>query len=469
MYKIKFGTDGWRAVIADQFTVDNITRVSWAISQWLQNKHPEPIVVVGYDTRFGGKMFAETVAKVLAIKGTKVLLAPDFVSTPMVSLGVLQLKAHLGIMITASHNPPVYNGIKLKGVHGGPLEKQELQVIEGLIPDSSEINLLAFKWDESLQHEKIRYADLEQLYYKHIINHFDIETLKKRKFKIAFDAMYGAGQRILPRILPDVVQVHCHPDPMFGNIPPEPVPGKLMEFIEILKRRTSIDIGIAVDGDADRIALVDKKGRYVDSHHIILLLIHYLAGYKKMKGKVVTGFSTTVKAEVLCQHYGLEIQRVPIGFKEISAVMKKEPVLVGGEESGGISILTHIPERDGIWMGLTILEAMSETGKSLRELIDEVYKITGSFAYARADLQLGQDKIQAVMKRCMENGFDRFGPFEVSHTIAFDGYKFFFNDHEWLMIRASGTEPLLRTYAEAETPERVDEILKAAYETMEVV
>jgi phosphomannomutase len=469
MNKLKFGTDGWRAIIADQFTLENIIRITRAISTWLQNKYPDPVVVIGYDTRFGGKMFAETVAKVLSLKGTRILLAPDFVTTPMVSLAVVELKAHLGIMITASHNPPVYSGIKLKGEHGGPLEKQDLQMIEGLIPDDSEITLQTFRWDKNLQHEKIQYADLEQIYYRRAENHFDLKTIRNSNINIAFDAMYGAGQQIFPRFFPEALLVHCTNDPYFGNVPPEPVPGNLLAFMEIIKSDKRIDIGIAVDGDADRIALIDKGGKYIDSHHIILLLIHYLAGYKKQTGKVVTGFSTTVKAEILCQHYNLEIQRVPIGFKEISAIMKKESVLVGGEESGGISIITHIPERDGLWMALTLLQAMAETGKRLHELIEEIYAITGSFAYARADLPMPRDKIQGIMKQCRENGFSSFGSFVVSHSIEFDGYKYFFNDHEWLMIRPSGTEPLLRTYAEAETPERVDQILKAAYETLQSI
>ena len=283
MIQIKFGTDGWRSVIADQFTIENVVRVARAVSQWLITKFPEPIVVIGHDTRFGGKMFAETVAKVLAMKGIKVILSPDFVTTPMVSLSVIKLKANMGIMITASHNPPIYSGIKLKGDHGGPLDKQEVKVIESLIPDDSEINLTRFRWNENVQHEKIMYADLEQMYIKHAEEHFDLESLRSLNLKVAFDAMYGSGQRVFPRLIPDCIKVHCRPDPYFGNIPPEPVPGKLIDFISKLEHDPSIDLGIAVDGDADRIALVGKGGRYIDSHHIILLLIHYLAGYKKRK------------------------------------------------------------------------------------------------------------------------------------------------------------------------------------------
>jgi len=466
MADIKFGTDGWRAVIAESFTVDNVARVAWAVARWVCSKDGEASVVVGYDTRFGGKMFAETVAKVLTLKGIRVYLSPDFVTVPMVSYGVVALKARAGIVITASHNPSQYNGIKLKGPHGGPLDNQETRIIESLIPDENELSLETIRWDSSLQKDKIIYTDLEQIYLENIQTNFDLETLRKNGLKLAFDAMYGASQNIIQRLFPDARFFHCVVNPTFFNIPPEPDRSYLMEFSEAINKSGKIDLGIAIDGDGDRIALIDPEGNYIDSHHIILLLILYLAGYKKLKGKVVTGFSSTIKVEKLAGRYGLETVRVPIGFKEVSAIMRKETVLVGGEESGGFSVVSHIPERDGVWVALTIMQFMEETGKGIGELLKEVEAFTGPFVFGRADFKMAQDQIQRILKRCRTGSFDRFGDFRVSHEVAFDGFKYFFNDHEWLMIRSSGTEHMLRLYAEAETQERMETILKAGYNTL---
>ncbi len=466
MEKIKFGTDGWRAVIAQDFTVENVAKVSLAISTWLLSRFQEPVVVVGHDCRFGGELFAKTVAKVLALKGIKVKLAPDFVSTPMVSNGVVLLEASLGIVITASHNPPDYNGIKVKGSYGGPLFDVDLKNIEDLISDDNEISLDNINWEEQLERGIIEFVDLEDLYAKHIRQSFDLSIIKEADLKFAFDAMFGSGQRALKKILPKVKCHNCYVDPYFNGIPPEPLQHNLIDFSEKIRKSWKVDVGLAVDGDADRIAMFDAEGNYIDSHHIILLLIHYLAGFKKLKGKIVTGFSSTVKVEKLADHYGLDVQRVKIGFKQIAEIMLKEDVLVGGEESGGISIGGNIPERDGIWMGLTIWQYMAESGKSIRELIEEIYKITGSFAYARQDLKIDRELKTRVIRKCKEGGFTHFGEFKVLKVETLDGWKYFFNDSEWFMIRPSGTEPLLRTYAEAENEGKVQELLHLGYETI---
>ncbi len=466
MADIRFGTDGWRAVIAESFTVDNVARVAWAVARYVSSKASESAVVVGYDTRFGGKMFAETMAKVLTLKEIRVYLSPDFVTTPMVSYGVTALKAQAGIMITASHNPAQYNGIKLKGPHGGPMDSQETRIIENLIPEANELSLETIRWDNNLLKDKIVYTDLEQIYLEHVQRHFDIEKIQKSGYRLAFDAMYGAAQRIIPRLFPEARIFHAEVNPSFYNIPPDPVRSYLMEFSEAVKKDGKTDLGISVDGDADKVALIDRQGNYIDSHHIILLLIHYLAGYRKWKGKVVVGFSTTLKVEEIAGKYNLEVVRVPVGFKEISSIMKKEKVLAGGEETGGMSVMSHIPDRDGLWVGLTILQFMTETGKGIRDLLNEVEEITGNFVFERADFKMTQEEIQRVMKKCRNSGFIRFGDFTVSHEVEFDGFKYFFNEDEWLMIRPSGTESILRLYAEAVTRERVEEILKAGYDTI---
>jgi len=467
MVRIKFGTDGWRAIIAKEFTVDNVVRVTLAVSRWLKAKDKNPSVVIAYDFRFNGKLFSETVAKVLANNDIKVFYCPIPTSTPALSLGVVKNKANLGIMITASHNPPEYNGYKLKGSHGGPLLEEDTKEIEALIPDDHDLIIDTLKWADFLKKGVIVETNLEDAYIDHVHKHFDIEKIKKSGFHFAFDAMYGAGQNVMRRLFPDIPLLHCEANPSFKGIPPEPLLKNLQEFSQFIANNGKINVGLAVDGDADRIALFDSKGNYVDSHHIILLLTYYLAHYKKMTGKVVTGFSSTVKVEKLCEKYNLPVQRVRIGFKDICKVMLHEDVLVGGEESGGITIKGHIPERDGIWMGLTIWNALVESGKTLEQLIEEIYAITGRFYYSRYDLKVDEPLKKAAINACKNETFTAFAGEKIIRTETLDGFKYFFNENEWLMIRPSGTEPLLRIYSEASSPERVENFIKSGLESVQ--
>jgi phosphomannomutase len=240
----------------------------------------------------------------------------------------------------------------------------------------------------------------------------------------------------------------------------------LHEMSEFLSKSGESDIGLAIDGDGDRIALVDADGQYISSHHIILILIHYLARYRNLNGRVITGFSSTHKVEKLSLNYGLMITRVPIGFKDICKIMLTDKVLVGGEESGGIAVQGYLPERDGIWMGLTILQFMAETGKSLNEIMQEIYQITGPFACSRRDVQISRDKRYRVMEKCRMGEYRTFGRFEVESIEELDGTKFIFNEDEWVMLRASGTEPILRIYSEARDRDTAEEILEAAHKTV---
>ena len=466
MSKIKFGTDGWRAIIAQEFTVDNVARVTVGLATWLKRKYPQGTsVVVGHDCRFAGDLFAEAVAKVLVHHGIKVHLAKGFVSTPMVSLGALRTKSGMGVIITASHNPPSYNGYKLKGPHGGPLIPAEVQEVEDLIPEQHGVDLDAVDLAKAKAAGLLWDIDLEGAYLEHVRKSFDLDAIRKSGLKLGYDAMYDAGQRVVPQILPETTLLHCDHNPGFHGQAPEPIHRNLIPFSELIKEK-KLDCGLATDGDADRIGLYNSRGEFVDSHHIILLLIHYLVKYKGYKGKVVVATSTTPKVERLCQHYGLEYQVTKIGFKWIAGIMITEDILLGGEESGGIAIKGHIPERDGIWMGLTIWEFMAKSGKSLEELVEEVYAIVGSFAYDRDDLHITEELKQQVLKACGADSYKRFGQHEVRKMDTLDGYKYFFDDEEWLMIRASGTEPVLRLYAGGSTMERAKEILKACRTTI---
>ncbi len=408
MNRIKFGTDGWRAVIARDFTTENVARVALACSTWLLKKYREATVVIGYDCRFGGPMFAETAAKIFGSKGIRVILTDRFTSTPVVSFVVNMMKAELGVMITASHNPPDYNGFKLKGTHGGPLFDEDVRDIENMIDYENQLDLDMIRIDNLVESDILTIGNIEEYYVQHVSENFDLAELRKYAGSIAFDPMYGSGQNILGAILPGIKVIHQKQDYAFGNLSPEPLEKNLGEFLSFVRNDPEIKLGIAVDGDADRIALVDENGNYIDSHHIILLLIHFLAGYKGLTGSMITGFSSTVKIETLARHYGLTVKRVKIGFKEISRHMVKEDVLVGGEESGGISVKGHIAERDGIWMGLIILRFMHESGKSLSELIHEIYSITGSFSFARSDLHIEKDLKNRVLDKCQKGKFTHF-------------------------------------------------------------
>lgn len=469
MTTIKFGTDGWRAIIAKEFTTENVARVAEGTALWLLNStihtSSEKSIVVGYDCRFGGELFAEVTAKVLAHFGIKVFLANGFASTPMVSFGTLKYKASLGIIITASHNPPSYNGFKLKGHYGGPLLPEEVSEIEKLIPENCSVDID----NKSSGNNLIKEVNLEGLYIKHIQKKFDLKAIKKSKMNLAYDAMYGAGQNVIKQILPDAVKLHCEFNPSFNNTPPEPIAKNLTEIAQLIKKskgKNKISSALATDGDADRLGFFDSKGNFIDSHHLILLLIHYLCKYKKMKGKVVVAFSVTPRLKKMCDHYGLELQVVKIGFKYICGIMINEDVLLGGEESGGIAIKGHIPERDGIWMGLTLWEFMAKSGKSIEELIKEIYAITGSFSFERNDLHLTEDLKNKIVSNCEEGNYKSFGKYKIQRTEDIDGWKYFFNEDEWLMIRASGTEPLLRTYAESSSQKKAFSILNAAKKTL---
>jgi phosphomannomutase len=464
MTKIKFGTDGWRAIIAKDFTVDNVARVTLGSVEWLKQNFDNPSVVIGHDCRYAGELFAETTAKVFANAGIKVFLAKGPVSTPMVSLGTLNKEASLGIVITASHNPPSYNGYKLKGHFGGPLLPKEIQEVEDLIPASNSVDLDALELEDFYTNGLIENVDLETMYIDHVEANFDMDSIRNSDMSFAYDAMFGSGQDVMRRLLPDIDFLHCDHNPGFNGTAPEPIHRNLREFSDMIKMADGqINCGLATDGDADRIGLYDSEGNFIDSHHIILLLIKYLVEEKKYTGKVVNAFSVTPKVKKMCDHYGLEYQVTKIGFKYIAGIMLTDDVLLGGEESGGIATKGHIPERDGIWMGLIIWEYMVKSGRTLEDLIEDVYEIVGSFKFERIDMHLKEEEKLAIVANCENGVYTSFGDLEVRRVENVDGFKYFFDNDEWVMIRASGTEPVLRTYAESSSNEGAFKILEKVH------
>jgi len=455
---LKFGTDGWRAIIARDFTVYNVARVSKALADWLKKDHPAPKVVIGHDCRFGGELFAETAAGVLCANGVKVAIAKGFVSTPMVSFGVKELEAQQGVVITASHNPPAYNGYKLKGPHGGPTSPKDIAAVEALIPDTADLPDTSM--EEWSQQGLLEYIDLEKMYLDYLHTRFDFARLSNAPYKLAYDAMYGAGQNVIRKTLPSAVLLHCDYNPSFKGTAPEPIHKNLLELSRTMATTPELKVGLATDGDADRIGLYDEDGNFVDAHHIILLLIQYLSQYKKLSGKVVIAFSVTDRVKKMCAQYGLEVEVTPIGFKYISEKMIGEDVLLGGEESGGIAIKGHIPERDGIFDGLVIYEYMMETGKTLKELCEEIYAVVGRFAYERNDLHLREEQKVRIMQEAADGVYTAFGKYNVTGVETIDGIKYHLGNGGWVMLRASGTEPVLRIYAEGNSREEALDILE---------
>ncbi len=458
--QIKFGTDGWRAIIAKDYTVDNVKRVAEATARWMQTKGMTK-VVIGFDCRFGGSMFCETATQVFCNFGIKVFKDKNFASTPMVSLGVVKLEADMGVVITASHNPHTYNGYKLKSAYGGPTIPKDIAEVEAIIPDSPLGKLLSL--DEYEKQGLLEYVDLEDMYLKHVEANFDLDLIRGANINLAYDAMYGAGQNVIRKLFPDAHLLHCDYNPSFMGQAPEPIHRNLTELSEALKNSDKLNLGLANDGDADRIGLYNAKGEFVDSHHILLLLLYYMKEHKEYDGKVIITFSVTNKMKMLAEQYGLDVEVTKIGFKYIAEIMTKEDVLVGGEESGGLAVKGHIKERDGIWIGLVIMEFMAKTGKSLDELIQELYAKVGSFKFDRDDLHIEDAKKWAIMDKCKEGLIKSIGGKDVIKTESLDGYKFYLSEDEWIMVRPSGTEPVLRVYGHGPDDAAVRRLLDAAH------
>jgi phosphomannomutase len=463
MSDIKFGTDGWRAIIAKDYTIENLERITEGTAKWMLLKKMTQ-VVVGYDCRFGGKMFSETVVRVFGNYGIKSILSDGFVSTPMVSLAAVKTKSDLGIVITASHNPPEYNGFKLKSSFGGPSSPSDVSEVESLIPGYALVSFPSI--DEIKASGLLEYLDMEQMYLDHVRANFDMKLIEKTGNHLAYDAMFGAGQNAGKKLFPKAKFLHCDFNPSFLGRAPEPIDRNLAELKTLVAGDKNLYMGLANDGDADRIGLYDEDGQFVDSHHILLLLLQYFYQYKKMSGKVVITFSVTDKMKKMAELYGLPVEITKIGFKYIAEIMTQEDVLVGGEESGGLAVKGHIPERDGIWIGLVIMEYMALTGKSIKQLIQDVYQLVGSFYCDRDDLHITNEKKLEIMENCKSGKIASIGDRPVIRTEDLDGYKFYVSDDDFIMVRASGTEPVLRVYGQAPDYQQVRQLIEEAKSTL---
>jgi len=450
---IKFGTDGWRAVISDTFTFNNLRLVAQAK------------VVIGYDTRFLSDRYASEVARVMAANGIVAWLTRADTPTPAVSYSVVHKKAAAGLVITASHNAPRYNGIKLKSAYGGSASPEQGRMVESFLERNQESmhgpNLVDF--DTAVRQNLIRKFDPAWAYYEHLGTLIDLDVISNGELRIVADPMYGSGRGALKEIL---ARTRCHVheirgemNPGFGGIHPEPV-GRYLAALSAAIQNGLGSVGIATDGDADRVGAVDNLGKFVDPHRIFALVLRYLLQEREWRGAVVRTVSTTRMVDRLAERYNLPLHETPVGFNHIAEYMINGGVLMGGEESGGMSIQGHIPEGDGVLMGLLLLEVISAAGVPLSELVDDLLQDVGPSHYARTDLRLARPVAKSEMvRRLTESAPAKIGGVAVQEVSTVDGVKYMMADTGWLLIRPSGTEPVLRVYAESPEERMVKEML----------
>jgi phosphomannomutase len=461
---IKFGTDGWRAVIADDYTFENLERVAQATADWLHDDYGEsPSVVIGHDTRFLGRRFAERAAQVLAEAGVHVTFADTIVSTPAVSWATQAMDCDAGIVITASHNPPEYSGYKLKAHFGGPAPPDMIAAVEDAVKPPSTLPDDLSPFEALKLGGNVALHDVRSGYLNALRTALDIDAIVQSDLRIAHDAMYGAGQGIVTELLGDdqVVPLRHEHNPAFHGVAPEPIEDRLQDLSATVAD-SDCAAGLANDGDADRIGMVDENGNFVSSHRILALLVKYLYEERGLSGNVVKTFSTTHMLDKMGERYGLTVETTPIGFKHIAKKMAGGDVLVGGEESGGIAAKGHIPERDGIYIGLLIVEMMVERGKPLSALVDELLEEFGPHYNYRDDIHIREDQKESVLDRLdAGGGLDEVNGHAVQRVETLDGFKHV-TDNGWLLIRPSGTEPVLRVYSEAESPDAAEALVKDA-------
>lgn len=464
---IQFGTDGWRAVISDTFTFANLRLVAQAIADYVLEEVEDdaPQVVVGFDTRFLSDRYAAEVTRVLASNSIVAWLTRADAPTPAISYAVVHKGAVAGVMITASHNAPRYNGVKLKAAFGGSALPEQARRVEAHLARNQETgqNPNTMDYQRALEVGLIRRFDPAWAYYEHLATLVDLDVISAGELRVVTDAMYGAARgcftEILARTRCRVHEIRGEMNPGFGGVHPEPIARYLNALVAAIQADHA-DLGLATDGDGDRIGAVDGQGNFVDPHHIFALALKYLVEERGWTGAVVKTVSTTRMVDRLATRYRLELHETPVGFNHIADLMLEEDVLIGGEESGGLSIKGHIPEGDGVLIGLLLLEIVSAAGAPLQELVAQLQADVGPAHYARRDLWLRRPVAKPHMvARLTEGAPASLGGQSVTNVQTTDGVKYLLADDSWLLIRPSGTEPVLRVYAEAREPAMVEALL----------
>ena len=458
--EVKFGTDGWRGVISDNFTFKNVKAVAQAVSDWV-NRDLQPIdgkkrISVGYDTRFLSREYAETLACVLAGNNIEVYLSQVAIPTPALSYGVVNLKCVCGVMITASHNPAKFNGIKIKTSQGGGAGNEITNKVEASLGQTPVVTLDFKKAQESKQ---IVIHDFKAAYLNFMKKYIDLTKIKKSRFKVLQDAMHGSGAGILPEVIKGsqikLTVLRDDVNPSFDGGKPEPVVEFLQGIINKMKKE-KFDLGLVLDGDADRIAAVAPGGEFIHPQKILGLLILHLARNRGRKGGVVKTICGTTMIDNIAKKLGLELHETPVGFKWISDLMVTKRIVAGGEEAGGMGVQDFIPERDGNLAGLLLLEMMVYQKKNIKQIVDEMEKEFGRYYYERCDLKLGEGKIDINAIKSMKELLGK----KVVAMKDFDGVKLICEDESWLMLRPSGTEPLVRAYSESKSLKRAKDLIK---------
>jgi phosphomannomutase len=474
---IHFGTDGWRAVISDSFTFENLRLVAQAIADAVQSESwtngtvfetppDRHTMVVGFDTRFLSDRYAAEVARILAANGYTVYLAQSDAPTPVISYAVKNLHAIGGIMITASHNAPRYNGVKLKSALGNSALPEQCRRVEVYLNDNEQQgrgpNLMDFEKARELN--LIRKFNPIPAYYDHLRTLIDFDLIADHPQCFVVDSMYGSGRGVIRGILQgsgcEIQEIRSEMNPGFGGVHPEPIAKYLVPLMSAIGAGMG-NFGLATDGDADRIGAMDERGNFVDPHKIMALALRHLVEKRGLTGSVVRTVSTTRMIDRLAKKYGLPLHETPVGFNHIADYMMNEDVLIGGEESGGISFKGHIPEGDGPIMGLLLVEMIAASGASLYEMVEDLQKEVGPVQYERTDLRLKSPVAKEKMtEKLINDAPQSIGGESVVEVSTRDGVKYILADDSWLLIRPSGTEPVLRVYAEGRSQEMVKALLK---------
>ena len=466
---IKFGTDGWRAVIAEDFTFTNVARVTQATADYWKSEVQSPKskdfgrdlkVVVGFDRRFFSDRFARTAAEIFAGNGFQVVLTPEPTPTPSVSFAVKAQRAVGGVMITASHNPPIFNGFKLKSSYGGSSDPETCQAVEKFVDRSP---ICSRGMDEAVQAKQISVHDVRPAHFAALKRLVDFKLIAKSKLRFAHDALFGVGAGCFERLLVGttckVTTLNAEHDVLFGGINPEPIDKNYARSQKFLRRHPH-DICLVTDGDADRVGGMDGRGNTLTTHQIICLLLHHLVVNRKGSGRVVKALTTTSMVDKMCAAYDLPLVETGVGFKYICAEMLKGDVLLGAEESGGIGFPGHSPERDGIAAGLMLLELLATERVAVDKIVAKLEKQFGPHRYGRIDTHYPLEKRTSLMEFLKNDPPAKLLRSPLSGMKTFDGVKFVAEDSSWLMLRGSGTEPVLRIYAEAKSDADVERLLK---------
>ena len=465
--EIKFGTDGWRAIIADQFTFANVQKAAQGLAgEMLASGTATAGAMVAWDTRFASERFAVTTAEVLAGNGIRCVLATRPAPTPAASFSVIEHKAGAGVMITASHNAASYNGFKVKSDQGGSAPPDMVARIEAEIEriESGEVVVQHVSLDEAQRTGLLERFDPTPSYLEQLGHMVDLEPIRQARLKIVVESMHGSGGGLFPRLLSggnlELIELHGEPNPAFpGFVQPEPIEANL-RALQTAVRENGADAGIAFDGDADRVGLVDENGRYISTLEGFSLLTHHLLERRRQLGTVVSTITMSSMVDRLGEVYGIDTPRTAVGFKYVGPKMLETNAIIGGEESGGYAFRGHVPERDGLLSGLIFLEAMVSSRKRPSELLTDLLTITGPHSFRRVDVQFPEDQRSALQNLIETAEPETLSGMEIERSDRLDGVKYFLEGGGWGIVRMSGTEPLLRMYAEAQDVETVNRVLE---------